>query len=431
MGYWSVLCVLLWLCALQLTLCCIYAESSRQGTQHSAAHACLCRAGTQVPSSQQRPDISSLKPNLQLEWDHDKNSHLGSIVVAPGSQRKVWWKCDKCPHGKPHEWEAQVSSRSEGCDCPFCSSIAVCTHNSLATLAPHIAKEWDYAANDLTPDDCTWKSNVTASWECHVCSHQWDVGIDTRVTYNTGCPECYAARRGYKKDGTRTSHPTLAATSHPMMLQYDYALNSVARFDPAKIKCGSHKRVHWMCYNCPKGQVHRWTASPNSRFHGGSGCPCCANKKACKCNSLQTRCPEIAAEWDYSKNAKTPDDYLAYSRDVVWWTSPRRPTWQQSIVTRTIHRLRDASQSAVPPIKRTLQSHVKGSTSWKLIETGQTVAMVVNCRVCPRVLNISCSPCVVYMVLDVSTRNILKACESFGQCLFWHAFSLWRYALNY
>lgn len=131
---------------------------------------------------------------------------------------------------------------------------------------------------------------------------------------------------------------------------------------PAKIKCGSQKRVHWICYDCPKGQVHRWTADPNARFHINTGCPHCGNNKACKSNSLQTRCPEIAAEWDYSKNAKTPNDFLAYSKDVVWWTSPQRPTWQQSIKTRTPHRLRDASQSAVPPVKRirtTLQSDTK------------------------------------------------------------------------
>ena len=337
----------------------IYAESSRQGTQRNSAHSCLCCAGTQVPSSQQRPDISGLKPNLQREWDHAKNSHHGSIVVTPGSNRKAWWKCDKCPHGKSHEWESQVNSRSEGCDCPFCSSVAVCSHNSLATLAPHIAKEWDYAANGFTPDDYTWKSNVLASRECHICRHQWDVCICRRVIENTGCPECYEARRGHKKDGTRTSHPTLAATSHPMMQQYDYALNALAGFDPAKIKCGSHKRVHWICYNCPKGHLHRWTVSPNQRFHKTRGCPYCMNKKPCKCNSLQTRCPEIAAEWDYSKNAKTPDDYFAYSGHVVWWTSPQRPNWQQSIKRRTLHRLRDASQSAVPPVKRictTLQS---------------------------------------------------------------------------
>lgn len=135
---------------------------------------------------------------------------------------------------------------------PLCSSRAVCTHNSLATLAPHIAKHWDYAENDPTPSHYTWKSKKVVSWKCHVYSHRWDVGIGGRVYYSTGCPECYDARCGYKEDGTRTSNPSLAATSHPIMLQYDYDINALAGLDPAKIKCCSNKKVHWICHNCPR-----------------------------------------------------------------------------------------------------------------------------------------------------------------------------------
>ena len=141
------------------------------------------------------------------------------------------------------------------------------------------------------------------------------------------------------------------------------------------------------------------------------------------------RCPEIAAEWDYSKNAKTPNDFLAYSKDVVWWTSPQRPIWQQSIKTRTPHRLRDASQSAVPPVKRTLQSHVNGATSWNVIGT---VEIVIMCRVWPRVLDTSCSQCVVsYMVLDICIGHFWKHVRlwKFWSLFFWHAFTFWRYAL--
>lgn len=123
---------------------------------------------------------------------------------------------------------------------------------SLATLAPHIAKHWDYAENDPTPSHYTWKSKKVVSWKCHVYSHRWDVGIGGRVYYSTGCPECYDARCGYKEDGTRTSNPSLAATSHPIMLQYDYDINALAGLDPAKIKCCSNKKVHWICHNCPR-----------------------------------------------------------------------------------------------------------------------------------------------------------------------------------
>ncbi len=131
--------------------CCTCAESSWQRTQHSSSQSCLCCTGPHLPLSQQGPDISRLKPNVQQEWDHARNGHLGSVVMRPFSAAKVWWRCDKCPDGKPHQWESEVRSRTEVSGCPFCSSQAVCTHNSLASLAPHIAKDWDYAENRLTP----------------------------------------------------------------------------------------------------------------------------------------------------------------------------------------------------------------------------------------------------------------------------------------
>ena len=286
---------------------------------------------------------------MQLTWDHNKNAHLADIVVKPKSNLKVWWQCDRCPQGHPHEWQAQVQQRSTsaeaGSDCPFCAGHAVCSHNSLATLAPHIALDWDYAANKLTPHDYTSNCQERASWRCHICGHEWDVKINSRVCYSSGCPACYARRAGYKADGTRTSHPTLAQTDHPMMAQFDHARNAQYGLDWNKITCGSNKLVHWICHKCPMGHTHRWTVSPHRRSYGSTGCPYCSCKKACQCNCLQTHCPEIAAEWDHSRNECTPSDYLPSSVALVWWKATDRPSWQQTIASRTKRTLNRARQA--------------------------------------------------------------------------------------
>lgn len=91
------------------------AESSWQRRPHSSSQSCLCCAGPHL----QRPDISGLKSILQQEWDHARNCHLGSVLVNPFSTAKVWWRCDKCPDGRPHQWESEVRNRSEGCGCPL------------------------------------------------------------------------------------------------------------------------------------------------------------------------------------------------------------------------------------------------------------------------------------------------------------------------
>ena len=56
------------------------------------------------------------------------------------------------------------------------------------------------------------------------------------------------------------------------------------------------------------------------------------------CNSLQSLSPDVAAEWDYTRNAGTPDDYPAYSGSKVWWYNDKRGSFQARIGSRTYMR---------------------------------------------------------------------------------------------
>ena len=58
---------------------------------------------TEPQSAQQGgPDISLLDPALQKQWDHAANAHLGNILIAPHTNKKISWTCDQCPDGHPH-----------------------------------------------------------------------------------------------------------------------------------------------------------------------------------------------------------------------------------------------------------------------------------------------------------------------------------------
>ena len=172
------------------------------GRKHATARASAAsrppssRAKTKQKKRRQGPDISQLETRLQLTWDHKKNALLGEIIIKPKFDLKVWWRCDKCPQGHPHEWQARVKQRSTSteADCPYCAEKAVCRHNSLATLAPQLALDWDYAANKLTPHFHTWMAMKRVGWKCHVCGHEWVVSIYHRVSKKRGCPECFANR---------------------------------------------------------------------------------------------------------------------------------------------------------------------------------------------------------------------------------------------
>ena len=52
---------------------------------------------------------------------------------------------------------------------------------------------------------------------------------------------------------------------------------------------------------------------------GGRGCPQCSGRKVCKHNSLATKAPLVAAQWDYEVNDGTPGSVVAQSNQPVGW----------------------------------------------------------------------------------------------------------------
>lgn len=44
-------------------------------------------------------DITQLSPELQSQWNHSQNAHLGSRTVTPGSSHMVHWLCTQCSDG--------------------------------------------------------------------------------------------------------------------------------------------------------------------------------------------------------------------------------------------------------------------------------------------------------------------------------------------
>ena len=264
-----------------------------------------------LPDRQQQsgPDISQLRPELQSQWDCDKNAHLGNIVIKPQSHRKVYWICRKCPGGFPHMWQATVQKRTLGRGCPFCSGHKLCPHNSLPGTAPQVAMDWDTAKNPGSPHDYTASSNYRAHWLCNTCGYGWQTRISDRVGFSTGCPHC-ASTKG------RRQLPTVTASSSSAKQYWDLQRNAEQGLDPDVITVGSDQKANFICDECPKLQPHTWTATVRSVFRGRR-CPCCSGHKVCKCNSLQTLRPDLAAEWCYALNEGTPDDYTAQSNGGV------------------------------------------------------------------------------------------------------------------
>ncbi|KAL3147802.1 hypothetical protein ABBQ32_002530 [Trebouxia sp. C0010 RCD-2024] len=306
-----------------------------EGSQQCQNH-WPCFFSTQCqPVKQEGPDIGLLEPALQRQWDHAANAHLGTTVIKPHSTQKVWWTCDQCPDGHLHSWSATVDSRSNGRGCPQCSGRKVCKHNSLATKAPLVAAQWDFEANDGTPDNVAAQSNQVVGWLCDVCGSKWNTSpkLQLRVQkVRRACPYCAAINKTKK----RTRHPTFAECKHPLLAEWDQIRNRAQGYFPDQTRLRSNRKIWWLCAKCLAGQEHSWAARPHNRTgRGQTGCPCCAGLAACECNSLQALYPDIAAEWDHDRNTGHPSNYPASSSHLAWWSHPERGSWEQTITSRT------------------------------------------------------------------------------------------------
>lgn len=93
---------------------------------------------------------------------------------------------------------------------------------------------------------------------------------------------------------------------------------------PQAVTYGSHTPVWWRCEN-----GHEWEAVVYTRTHG-SGCPFCAGKKAqAGFNDLATQYPELARQWDYTKNIPVlPADVTTGSHRLVWWKCEKGHSWR-------------------------------------------------------------------------------------------------------
>ena len=165
--------------------------------------------GTGCPKCRWRPasgrSLADKHPELAAQWHHERNLDTTPRDVAPGSRKKVWWRC--LEPGCGHSWAASLKNRAyNNSGCPACAGQTVTATNSLAARRPDLAAQWDGEANgELKPDDVTTGSAKRAWWRCPVddCGHRWQAVVNSRKR-GTGCPNCaYRRRRRTGRDTDR------------------------------------------------------------------------------------------------------------------------------------------------------------------------------------------------------------------------------------
>ncbi|MFA7157180.1 MAG: zinc-ribbon domain-containing protein [Bacilli bacterium] len=146
-----------------------------------SGQSCGVCAGLQVVLSN---CLATKNPELAKEWHPTLNGELTPYNVIPNRNKKVWWKCDE-----GHEWEAIISSRNNGCGCPYCSGRYPTKENNLLIINSELCKEWNYNKNKKKPENYLPNSNDKVWWKCRECGHEWKSTINNRNN-GTGCPQC-------------------------------------------------------------------------------------------------------------------------------------------------------------------------------------------------------------------------------------------------
>lgn len=246
-------------------------------------------------------------PALMEEWDYEKNNELGFYPdkLTHATPKKAWWICKK-----GHRYQASVSKRTIGRDCPYCANRKVLVgYNDLATLYPNIANEWNYEKNyPLLPTQVVSGSSRKIWWKCSK-GHEYSMPIGDRKQGNN-CPICSNRQilKGYND----------LATTHPHLLnEWDYEKNSVLDIFPDNITKGSTKSVWWKCNKCG----YEWKTNPNARTGSSkTKCPCCSRKRVVTgINDLETLYPHIAKRWHPTKNDKKANQVAPFSNKKAWW----------------------------------------------------------------------------------------------------------------
>ncbi len=208
-------------------------------------------------------------------------------------------------------------------------------------MAPAVAAYWDTAKNELIPAQIMAHRPTRCHWLCSKCGHSWQAMVEGKVRAKTGCPKCMHKSKSWKRQ------PILTQSQHPAMLEFDFERNRRADLDPDKITAGSNKMVHWICTKCPKGQPHLFVTTPNRRIGRSQGCPYCATRKACVCNSLQSLYPALAAEYDTAKNGVGPEQILPGSQHKAFWKDVSGHSWEQSPFQRTEGSMKSVKRASI------------------------------------------------------------------------------------
>lgn len=310
-------------------------------------------------------DIATTYPRLAAEWHPTKNANLTARDITAGSSKKIWWLCSK-----GHEWIAAPCNRIKNRNCPICSKQLKTSFPEQATLY-YLKRYFNEVNNNITdiigmefdiyiPDIKTaieydgfkyHNSSCAIAREKRKNKLCFDKGIrlirmrENGLDFYGDC-ECIAVDNpsdyktldmaiskvlnllGIKKCVINVISDMSDILNSYLISESKNSLNKInpelakewhptknGNLKPEHLAAHSSRFVWWKCE-----MGHEWKASVHNRSKG-KGCPYCSGRTAVTGeNDLATMFPDIAKEWNYSKNRNTlPCEVKPGSSRRFWW----------------------------------------------------------------------------------------------------------------
>ena len=322
-------------------------------------------------------------PTLMAEWDWEKNNDAGfnPNELTCGSKYKAWWICRL-----GHSYQSEIHSRNSGRGCPVC-------HKEYKTSFPeqavfyYVKKHFSDAINGYISDGFEIdiyipslsfgieydgmayhtgeKSKSKESRKNDYCKKNGITLLrlketrDLTAVHTESVIWCYYKPNYsflneaitlllYKYLSVNSTEVDVLRDSIDIQDQYVFSIKEksiatihpdlVAEWHPTKngtlkpeyVRAASNKKYWWLCKN---GHEYEMTALNR---HYGIKCPYCSGRRILVgYNDLNTLFPQIAAQWDYSKNGSvSPSDVTTGTNRKFWWKCEKGHSWETSISTR-------------------------------------------------------------------------------------------------
>jgi len=253
-------------------------------------------------------DMFSLVPDIEKDFDYERNKDINYTCIKISSTQKLFWKCHTCGY----KWKASPSSRISANEdgtyqfnnCPACAKNARLI--PFYKEYPKLYEKFDTDANPLPIDAYNISCKEKLWWNCFKCGEKFQCTIRSMIRgYNTsseGCTYCSGSKVAPKKS---------FGYLHPECMDEYASDNELNAYEVAE---KSTKKAYWICRNNPE---HKWITTFQARARGFGTCPECQNRTYGKMLSIER--PDLKELFDTEQNQHPFESYTYVSNKKVYW----------------------------------------------------------------------------------------------------------------